>query len=338
MKTEFKSGLILPEVERETDYLFLGGQLDRVKILPGGDWRPYLPTDEAQATRVFDPYNCTNMSFNNIVESIQILLMLMANADPDIKLILEQLDCLDENGHPNFSDRALAKMSGTISGRGNSMDAVFDAVRVYGLVGEKFWPKTDQMGQEEFYKEVPQDVKDRALKFLEYFEFGYESLPYANFMVKYPTEASLNEALEYSPLWVCVDGNYEFDEDGRVGMMGKAISYNHATTLVAPGHWVFDSYEPFLKQFVADYKFGYVKSIHIKKKRPMLYKVKNQPALYASSKEEKVMIPFADGVISGGKLFKALYGVDDYKTLPKITVDSVDDLPYPIATYSFLTQ
>lgn len=331
----FVPGLIIPEKEREEDYIFLGGNLDRVRILPGGDWRPYLPTEEAQATRKFDPFSCVSMSFNNVIETH---LMKMMESDPDIKLILEQLNALDDNGRPNFSDRWLAKMSGTVPGRGNTMDNIFDTVRKCGLVGEKVWPKTDDMGEVEYYKEIPQDIKDKGLEFLKYFDFGYESLPYANFMVKYPTDATLNEALEYSPLWVCVDGRYEYDENGLIGEQGKAIAYNHATTNVAIGHWVFDSYDPFLKQFVDDYKFGYAKSIHIKKKVPMLYKVKGQPAIYAASEEEKVMIPFADGAISGGKLFKALYGVDDYKTLPRIDVDSVDKLPYPIATYSFKTM
>ena len=237
--TEFISGLILPEKERETDYLFLGGNLDRKRILPGGDWRPYLPTEEAQATRRYDPFSCVSMSFNNVIETH---LMRMMELDPDIKLILQQLNALDLNGRPNFSDRWLAKMSGTTPGRGNTMDNVFDTVRKYGLVGESMWPKGENMDEVEYYKVIPQDIQDSGKKFLEFFDFGYESLPYANFMVKYSTEATINEALEYSPLWVCVDGRYEYDENGLIGELGKAISYNHATELVAPQHWVFDSY------------------------------------------------------------------------------------------------
>jgi len=316
--TEFISGLILPEKERETDYLFLGGNLERKRILPGGDWRPYLPTEEAQATRMFDPYCCVSMSFNNAMEMLEGYLLRLIEIDPEVKTILDNLEALDTNGRPNFSDRYLARMSGTIPGRGNTMDKVFDAVREFGLVGEKVWPKGETMGQSEYYKEIPQDIQDLGKKFLEYFEFGYESLPYANFMVKYPTEASINEALEYSPLWVCVDGNYEFDNDGRVGMMGKAISYNHATTLVAPGHWVFDSYAPFLKQFVADYKFGYVKSFHLKKKR-MYYKIKGNAAVFLLNPVSQKFSPFYSGDV-----YKVWNGTLGYESI--VTVDNLGEL------------
>lgn len=308
---EFKPGLIIGE-ERGTDYVFLGGQLDRTKILPGGDWRPYLPTPEAQATRVYDPYSCVSMSFNNVIETH---LMKMMESEPEIKTVLEQLQALDDNGRPNFSDRWLAKMSGTIPGRGTTMDAVFDSVRKYGLVGEKVWPKGENMGEDEYYKDIPQDIQEKGKEFLKYFDFGYEALPYSNFMVKFPSESTLNDALEYSPIWCCVDGRYEYDENGLIGELGKAIAYNHATTNVAKSHWVFDSYDPFLKQFVTDYKFGYCKSIDIKFKKKIMKLIKENgyPAVYLYVGELDGYFGIADteinGIkIDGGSWFKTFCG------------------------------
>lgn len=330
---EFISGLIIPEVEREEDYVFLGGKLDRKKLLPGGDWRPYLPTPEAQATRFFDPFSCVSMSFNNVIETH---LTLMMKKDPDIELILKQLNALDENGKPNFSDRWLAKMSGTVPGRGNTMENIFDTVRKYGLVGESVWTKGEDMNEAEYYAEIPQDIQDKGLEFIKFFDFGYEKLPYATPWVKYSSDAVIKEALEYSPLWIVVDGRYEYDENGLIGHEGKAISPNHATTNVAEGHWVYDSYPEFLKRFVPDYHFMYIKSINVnlKKNMPKLYKKKGQPAIYVKHWSKDLLIPFADGILYGGDVFKSLYSVEDYKELPRI---DVDELPYPVAEYGFTT-
>lgn len=321
----FVSGLIIPEVEREEDYVFLGGKLDRKKLLPGGDWRPYLPTPEAQATRFFDPFSCVSMSFNNVIETH---LMRMMETDPEIKFILEKHNALDENGRPNFSDRWLAKMSGTIPGRGTTQDAVFDAVRKYGLVGESIWPKGEDMGENEYYAEIPQDIKDKGQEFLKFFDFGYEKLPYATPWVRYATQQVVNEALEYSPLWACCDGRYEYDENGLIGYEGKAITYNHAIEQAGIPQWVWDSYPDFLKQFVADYKMGFPRSINlIKRNMPKLYKKKGEPAIYVKHWSKDLLIPFMDGFIPGGDLFKSLYAVESYKDLPR---EDVDELPYPI--------
>lgn len=312
----FVSGLIIPEVEREEDYVFLGGKLDRKKLLPGGDWRPYLPTPEAQATRFFDPFSCVSMSFNNVIETH---LMRMMETDPEIKFILEKHNALDENGRPNFSDRWLAKISGTDPSKGgNSMDKVFDTVRKYGLVGENVYPKTDDMHSAEYYKTLPQGADTWGLWFLECFDFGYEKLPYRDFMVKFSTDAVINEALEYSPLWVVVDGRYSYDENGLVGAEGKAISPNHASTNVARKKWSFDSYPEFLKQFVPDYHFMYVKSINLKKKR-MYYKIKGNAAVFLLNPVSQKFSPF-----SSGDVFKTWNGTLGYDNI--ITVDSLEDL------------
>ncbi len=334
---KFVPSLILDERD-ERDYKFLGGQLNRVKVNPDGNWRTYLPTNEKQATNYYDPYSCVSESLTNLIEMHLSYLM---TKDNRIKPTLEKLNALDENGRPNFSGRWLAKMSNTIPGRGNSMKNVADTVRKYGLVGEKVWPKLENMGQSEYYKEIPQDIQDLGKEFLEYFEFGYEALDTVDFQKPYSSNAVIAEALLYSPLWVCVDGRYDW-EDGEVGL-GKALVYNHAATYVDQegthpnfDHWVFDTYEPFLKKFIPDYKFGFIKSIHLLlKPMPELYKKKGEPAIYALNKEDGVLVPFADGVVFGGKLFKTLYGVEDYRDVPRL---DVDELPYPIASYSFLTQ
>jgi len=315
---EFISGLILPEVEREEDYVFLGGQLDRVKILPGGDWRPYLPNPEAQATRRYDPYSCVSMSFNNVIETH---LTRMMEDDPEIALILKHLNALDANGRPNFSDRWLAKMSGTIPGRGSTQDAVFDAVRKYGLVGESVWPKGENMDEVGYYADIDQPTQDKGLDFLKFFGFGYEKLPYATPWVKYATQPVIDEALEYSPLWCCCDGRYEYDENGLIGYEGKAITYNHAIEQVSSPQFVWDSYPEFLKQFVKDYKMGFPRSFNVtkKKSKTMKYRIKGNNAIFLLDPVSKKLVPFGSG-----QVYKVINGTVDYDDT--ITVDSLEEL------------
>jgi hypothetical protein len=67
---------------------------------------------------------------------------------------------------------------------------------------------------------------------------------------------------------------------------------------------------------------------------PILYKKIGEPAIYALNTEDNVLVPFADGVVMGGKLFKTLYGTTNYSDLPR---ENVTELPYPIAPYQFTT-
>ena len=67
---------------------------------------------------------------------------------------------------------------------------------------------------------------------------------------------------------------------------------------------------------------------------PILYKKKGSPAIYAKVYGQDLLVPFADGTLAGGDLLKTLYGVEKYSDLPRA---DVDELPFPIANYSFLT-
>ena len=74
--------------------------------------------------------------------------------------------------------------------------------------------------------------------------------------------------------------------------------------------------------------------------KPNLFKKKTSPAIYALNSEDGVLIPFSDGIITGGKLFKSLYGVLNIGMIPRVK-DALgndwDELPYPVAEYGFKT-
>jgi len=105
------------------------------------DWTPYLPTYEAQR-KPFETYACVTFSCLNCLET--------------------QLK--QQTGKEyNFSERFTAKMSGTTN-KGNTLQAVIDSIRNDGWLLEEDYPYTEGMTFEEFYKEIPQALKDKALK------------------------------------------------------------------------------------------------------------------------------------------------------------------------------
>ena len=140
--------------------------------MPSLDWTPYLPSFERQFNYRFDTMACVSYSSLNSVET-SLNFLLRNGKIPNEKLqILEDLGYL-VNGEPNFSDRALAKMSGTTS-TGNYLPNVWDSIRNHGLLPEKDWPFPENYSWEEYYAEIPEELKAKALEFKKIFDVKYE--------------------------------------------------------------------------------------------------------------------------------------------------------------------
>lgn len=117
---------------------YQAGVLDKKILMPSGQWDQVLPSVEYQKSYKtgFDSYGCVTFSCLNVLET------------------LHKFVGIDKN----FSDNFIAKMSGTIPGRGNSLRNVVECVRK-GVVDESVYPFHDTM--ETFYQEIPQDVRDK---------------------------------------------------------------------------------------------------------------------------------------------------------------------------------
>ncbi len=143
-----------------------------------GQWDSYLPVFEKQYGANFDTLAC--VSFGNI------------NCP-------ETLFFRKFGIKKNFSDRFIAKMSGTTHD-GNDEWSVAETIRKCGLVDEEVWPFGPWIKDwDTFYAEIPQEVKDSALALLKDYELKYQ---YVN-----EDQDSLIEALKYSPLAVFVPGH-----------------------------------------------------------------------------------------------------------------------------------
>lgn len=148
------------EETRPTD--FLQGIIPYKVVLPSGDWRPYLPPGEPQFSQVTDSQGCVSFSNNNVAE---------------ISLKQQGFDY-------NFSDRALAKLSNTITSLqtsdtkkwGNSFMKVADTAYRVGRFLEQDWPLPDNFTLAKFYSDIPPEVMNKAIFFDEDAQFISTSL------------------------------------------------------------------------------------------------------------------------------------------------------------------
>lgn len=178
----------------DSDYL--AGTIPYQEINPTGDWTPFVPKAENQYSNMADSMACVSFSFLNCLET-------------QLKFFGEELD---------FSDRFLAKMSGTTI-HGNTLQKVADTFREFGCVLEADWPRPDNFTWETFYAEIPQEIKDKALKY----GVGYEWIG--------TDVASLQYHLKQSSLQLVIPGH------AIMGVYENADIFRF-----------FDTYAPYLKE------------------------------------------------------------------------------------------
>jgi hypothetical protein len=242
----------------------------------------------------------------------------------------------------NADERFLAISSGTVKFRGNSVKAVVDADRNNGF--RKQGKLTTEMTLNECYAKLTDADYSDAKTSLDFYDLPYEMLDRASngfSTLPYSDTATILSALAFAPLMVTVDGNYEMDDEGRIGATGKILNYNHEVTLLGAHFegtaitW-WDVWCSECKQFLKfrpDYRFGWPCLIDVNKKDMRLFKKKSEAAIYFLNSKDGLLVPYADGVITGGDMFKILFG--DYKYAP---IEVVDELPFPVASYQMTTN
>jgi len=228
---------LIPEEVKETDYTLGVSPLSKKILQPNGDWTGFLPQDERQSGRSIETMACVTFSFLNVIEA---------------------LFKRKYNLEVNFSDRFLAKASGT-GANGNLQSRVADTARKIGLINESDYPSNiDDFSWDEFYKPLTQNLFDKAKGFLNEYEIGYEALS--------PTLAEMKEGLKYSPLWVAGSAWYRngefyvsFGNPNHcfvIYNIEQAIAYRKAL----------DTYEPFRKTLASNFQVYYPKIITLNKK------------------------------------------------------------------------
>jgi hypothetical protein len=219
------------------------------------NWKDYLPGPERQKGRKVETMACVTYSALNSVET-QIRWMIAAGMISN-KLI-EQMTALgyfDANCNLNFSDRFTAKMSGT-GKSGNYLTAVWDSIRNHGLVPEKDWPgDVDNFTWDEYYKEIPQAIKDKAQKAREIFEVKYEFV-----WENGNGDKKIHSHLAQAPLQLAAPVCKPW-AGGTIKACGSTVP-QHATQIfgyeLGTSVEIFDTYDPFTKKLAWDYPMPYI--------------------------------------------------------------------------------
>lgn len=258
-----------PELDilKDEDYVFGGfsGLTDDITLESGDSWANYLSIGEHQATKHFDPYACVSLSALNCIEAILNYKKTKGLLNKAFIKWCEDKGYFNDLGQFDFSDRYIAKLSGTDLKNGNSGAVVADTMRNYGLIPEKMYPSNRDMSRAEYYKTITADLIELGKEWNEWVEIKYERV--------FCNTVSMKDALVHSPLQVYV---YAWENPINGVYQATNKTPNHAISEFMPEWFIFDSYtedelwgKDFIKQLASNFKFytfGYKYQVLIKKK------------------------------------------------------------------------
>lgn len=281
----------------------LGGTTQRQILCPSRDWTPYITETQTQRNANFDSFSCVSFAHDHGVE-----LLAKLKGFP-----------LDE------SKRWTAIRSGTKPNHGTSMNAVAECIRTKGGVAEADCPTiTPTMTQDEYYTSIPASV-DAKENLLHYgWKFNYEWIQRDGLFSSSSAPDVIWQNLQYSPIPVCVEGNYTFNAQGEVVYGGSP--YAHCVLIVGgvQGQFftIFDSESPEgLIKFSYAYKFGYSELIYLDKPMNQLIKEDGSAAVYLQVPSGNLYAISDSEEITGGdllKVFSGSYGNANILHIPSI--------------------
>lgn len=213
--------------------------IEPVVLEEDGQYDAYLPDEENQSfynPKKFDTQSCVTFSATNDIETLINRQRALGLLSQRVEDFLVQEGYIDPGTNKvNFSDRFTAKMSGTRK-TGNNLEAVGDSIRNHGLVPEKDWPmpnwnslegKTQDELWEVYMAEIPQWVKDKALRFKEFIKVNYQWVALGS-----STPDSLREQLKYGPYQIAAKVCPKWSSnEGMKPIMGCGCGHGHATML-----------------------------------------------------------------------------------------------------------
>lgn len=221
---------------------------------PSGDWTAYAPQGENQKFRNFDTMACVTYSALDSIET-------------QLRLLTGQ--------NFNFSDRFIAKLSGTTQ-NGNSLQEVADTIRKYGLVPEEVWPASDDFVWADYYKDIPAEILAKGKLFLNEWNITYEWV------------TDLGKELQHAPIQiataVCPGWN-------NPPVKSCGLPVQHATCLLKTNSLtILDHYQPYIKTLAADYPIPYKFKVLVSRKmvETRIYQAgKELGLLYRASDEQE---------------------------------------------------
>jgi hypothetical protein len=275
---------LIPEEPKQGDFKVGASPIIPQVVMPSSDWSKYFKLQKPQS-KPFETFNCTAFGLTSDVATVIEYLIDSGTIKPAFLAFLQQYGYFDQDGHVNFSARALGAMSGTTS-QGNRLGTVADTARLKGLAPDSLWPFGGS-NTDEYYQNPPVQVYDTARRLLDFIdlpnEWNSDNSPQGR-----------TNALTQVPLYVSVSTCQPwFGETSQVipwCNVGNAV--NHCPVELAVDT-IGDSYFPYIKQLSSDYLIPWSLKIHVQQKEHVMivYKQKGNPTLYFAV--GNVLIPFA---------------------------------------------
>jgi hypothetical protein len=252
------SGLLIQE-PRLTDFIVGGedGMVGADVINESGNWDAYDSVHERQSGVYFDSMGCASFSANRTLQK-RLNFQLDHNQLP-VEIVARCIELgFIVDGRFNFSDRYLAKVSGTTR-KGNYFVNVWDAIRKYGLVPEALWPfdayaRNPVFDWDDYYAVIPQAVMDVGQEFLKMFDVTYAWLVAGGSA----TDKQFESWLKVSPIQIGTATCPGWNSSEVVNSCGNPV--NHAITLsslVGSKKRIVDHYSPFVKELSSDYSIPF---------------------------------------------------------------------------------
>jgi peptidoglycan hydrolase-like protein with peptidoglycan-binding domain len=238
-----------------------------------GDWRTYEPPGEWQRdmTTMFETDACVSFSANDTLETYGNYCIKHNLWPSDLVQWLQVKGYFNPDGTLNFSDRFTAKMSGTTM-NGNTLPAVWESIRVNGLVPETAWPSDfshlptqgeTQANWDKYYAPIPADVIALGKEFLSRFDTGNPNRAVQWEWIAYPgiamTPDSFAQQLKTSPLQIATAVCSGWNTSTVINSCGAGAGHATMLSSVEPNvsYHILDHYRQFDKQFSLSYVLTY---------------------------------------------------------------------------------
>lgn len=231
-------------------------KIDYAVINPSAIWDPYLPDDEMQIGVYFDTMACVTFSAMNVLETLCNFYYKTGIFSAETIALAKQYGYIDPATDKfNFSDRFIAKLSGTTKS-GNTMENVANAIYKYGLVPESKWPyprlqRTPVFDWDNYYSEISQDVIDFGKHIFEIIKINFEFF-YDNDFQAHLKQGPFQVATAICPGW-------DRSMPNPVPACSAVVSHAHEIygQDISQNFKDFDSYNPFRQLLASNYNLNW---------------------------------------------------------------------------------